>query len=105
MPAGLGRALTAPLGPLMYRMMKRRRRIAERNIERCFPELDAVARDRLVRAGFTSLARAIAEMAWSWSGSDRLIERLGEVDGLEHIQAALQRGKGVLMVTSHSMAL
>ena len=42
LPPRLGRALVAPLGPLMRVLMTSRRRIAECNIQRCFPDASPV---------------------------------------------------------------
>ena len=100
-PQRLGLAITVPLAALMRLLMKSRRRIAERNIERCFPSWDAAARDALLKASFRSLARAVFEMAWSWSASARRIRHMGHVEGLEHIEAARQSKRGILLITAH----
>jgi KDO2-lipid IV(A) lauroyltransferase len=105
LPAWLGRALVAPLGPLMFHLMKHRRWVAERNLERCFPEHTAEERAMVLRRCFSALARTLVESAWSWSGSKRFVVSLGDVVGLEHLEAALDDGKGVLLVTSHTTCL
>ena len=105
MPAWLGRALVSPLGPLLFHLMKRRRKVAERNLERCFPEKTPEERVLILRGCFSALARSLVETAWCWSGSGKKVNSLGEVHGLEHLRAAKESGRGVLLVTSHSTCL
>jgi KDO2-lipid IV(A) lauroyltransferase len=104
-PQVLGLSLAVPLAMLMRLSMKARRRIAERNIERCFPSLNLAEREVLLRGCFRSLARAVFEMAWSWSASGPRIRRMGHIEGLEHVEAARQAGRGVLLVTAHVSCL
>ena len=59
MPWGIQRGLGGAAGGLMYRLMRRRRRIAETNLALCFPHLDDAARARLVRRHFRSLGLAL----------------------------------------------
>lgn len=94
--------LVSPLGPLMFRFAGHRRRIAERNLERCFPEWTGDKRQEVLRAVFKSLARMIVEISWCWSGPMSRFEKIGRIHGLEHLQEAEARGKGVLLVTGHS---
>jgi len=101
MPRFICLSATAPLAVLIRRLMTRRRRIAERNIERCFPELSAAERDAVLKGCFRSLARAVFETAWSWSAPARRIRRMGHVEGLAHVEAARRSGRGVLFVTAH----
>lgn len=105
MPRPLGRLLVAPVGPLAFRFASRRRRVAQRNLERCFPGWSSEQIERITRESFNSVARMIAEMAWCWSGPMSRFEKMGRIHGLEHLQRAEQRGKGVLLVTGHSTSL
>jgi KDO2-lipid IV(A) lauroyltransferase len=108
-PRAVGTGLARPLGWLLARLMKRRRHVAQRNIERCFPELDAAGRERLVAASFRSLGRMLFETAWTWTASDRRIRRMSRYEGLQQAQAevrdAASSGKGVLVVTAHFSCL
>ena len=49
LPQGVGIALSRPLGWLALRLAGRRRQIAKRNIDRCFPELTPEKRERLLK--------------------------------------------------------
>lgn len=93
------------LGRLLYRLAARRRRVGERNLARCFPEMPEEERTRMLRDHFRALGRMLAEMAWSWSPDDRRIDRIGEIHHYEHFEAAERRGNGVLVVTSHNTCL
>lgn len=88
----------------MRRLMARRRRIAERNLELCFPDRSARERREMLRGHFTNLAEMAAEMSMAWSRPGRLDERFGSIEGIEHVEAARVRG-GVLLVTGHSTCL
>lgn len=93
------------MGWLGYHLLKRRRFIARRNIELCFPELSEAEREKLVRANFTATATAVFEtgMAWFWP-----LERLAKlctVQDRERIQAQLDKGEGMLLLTLHFTTL
>lgn len=105
LPKPLGRALVWPIGPLAYALAGRRRQIADRNLQRCFPQWSDAQRARVTRATFDSVARMIAEMAWCWSGPMSRIGRIGNVNGLENLRKAEAQGKGVLLVTGHFTCL
>ncbi len=105
LPRPVGRWLVAPLGPLMARVLTSRRRIAERNIAVCLPELDEEARERLLRQCFRSLARMLAEMAWCWAHNPKDIFTIADKPGFEHLDTARAGGRGVLVVTAHVTCL
>ena len=92
-------------GWLSYKLMPRRRRIAQINIDLCFPDLTEAARRSLVKRHFSSLGMALIEGAMCWWLADERIQRLGRVEGLEHLEAALAKGRGVIMFTGHFTAL
>jgi len=85
----------------MYRLMGRRRRIAETNLALCFPRLDDAARTRLVRRHFRSLGLALVETALAWWGSESRIMARSRIVGAEHLEAALAGGRGVILLGGH----
>lgn len=89
------------LGMLTGKLAKRRRRIASINLRLCFPELNETQRQTLVQKHFVSLGMGFMEMAMAWWVSDRRLKHLGKITGQEHLQTALQRGKGVILLSAH----
>jgi len=104
-PQPVALMLSRPLGWLMARLMGRRRRIAERNLLRCFPEMSAAERSALLAEHFRALGRMPFEMAWSWSASESFLRRVGQVKGLEQLRQAADGGRGVLLITAHFTCL
>lgn len=104
-PRWFGLALSKPLGWLLYHLVTRRRRIAERNIERCFPDETPEKRREIVRQNFSALARMVFEVAWSWSAPVSRIRRMSRTVGAEHVRAAQASGKGVMLITAHVSCL
>jgi KDO2-lipid IV(A) lauroyltransferase len=71
------------------------------DLARCFPELPVAEREQLLRKHFESLGIGLLELAlFAWA-SDARLHRLARVEGLEHLQAALSRGRGVILLTGH----
>jgi KDO2-lipid IV(A) lauroyltransferase len=104
-PPGFGFAVSRPLGWLLHRAMRGRRRIAERNIERCFPDRTEQERAHLLQAHFRGLARMLFETCWTWSMPDHRFQQLTRTEGLEHARRALASGKGILAISHHTTCL
>ena len=97
----VGRALGAVLRRLPLRFV----RVARRNIELCFPELDDAGRKRLLDEHFKSLGMALMEVPLAWWITPRQLEKIVRIEGAEHLHAALARGKGVILLTAHFTSL
>lgn len=105
LPWSWQRALGTPLGALLRGLLGERRRIALRNLELCFPDLDTPAREALLRGHFRSLAIGVFEFARAWWGSVGPLRHGIEVEGLEHMAAARAGGRGVIVVSGHFTTL
>ena len=93
----LGRLLGAALRHLHLGFV----RTARRNIELCLPELSPAARARLLDEHFASLGIALLEIPLAWWSSPARLRRIAHVEGMEHVRAALARGRGVILLTAH----
>lgn len=105
LPWGLQRALGRMLGGVLRRVFATRRRIAERNLTLCFPDLDDRARAAMLRRHFAALGIAIFEFGRAWWGSIAPQRQGLVVEGLEHLEAARANGRGVVVVSGHFTTL
>jgi len=93
------------LGGLLMRVLRARRKIAARNLELCFPELDTDARARLLRGHFSALGIGLFEFSRAWWGSITPLRTGLQVEGLEHLAAARANGRGVIVISGHFSTL
>ncbi|WP_084545199.1 hypothetical protein [Derxia gummosa] len=100
-PHPLLRALGNGLGALLWRVAGSRRRIVLRNLELCFPELDAAARERLGRAHVRMLARSLLDRSFAFSAS---AERLRQLVKIEH-RERLPDDRPVILLSPHFVGL
>ncbi|GAC1300013.1 MAG: hypothetical protein NVSMB15_08880 [Steroidobacteraceae bacterium] len=101
LPIPAQRYLGAALGALIRRLPLAYVRIARRNIELCMPALSPQERAALLDRHCASLGMALCETAVTWWSSDRRVQALARVEGLEHLQAALAKGRGAIMIGGH----
>jgi KDO2-lipid IV(A) lauroyltransferase len=87
---------------LSWPLLRRRRRYARTNLALCFPELDARAQRRLLRATLRASVTGLLESLRAWFAPPSRLRGLVEVEGLQHLQAAQADGRGVLLLTGHT---
>lgn len=93
------------VGWIALRLGHKRRRIAEINLRLCFPERTEEERAALVREHFASLGIALFEMARAFWAADRRLRPLAHMQGVENLFDALDRGKGVILLSAHFTSL
>jgi KDO2-lipid IV(A) lauroyltransferase len=92
--------LGAVLAALLHPLLGSRRRVARVNIDLCFPDLDAPARARLLRATMRDPVVGALELLRAWYAPEARLPP-ARITGLEHLRAALADGHGVLLFTGH----
>ncbi len=105
LPFAWGMAICRSLKPLLKLALKKRASIAEQNIRACFPSMDDAAVDAMLDQHFAGLASMVGEIIYSWWGSKALFDRIGTINGLEHIEAAKAAGHGVVLITIHTTCM
>lgn len=105
LPWRLQRVLGHWLGGLLHAALRNRRRVAERNIALCFPELEVAQQAALVRRSFSDLGIGLFEFARAWWGSVQPMRHDLRVEGLEHLATAREGGRGVIVISGHFTTL
>ncbi|WP_370459100.1 lysophospholipid acyltransferase family protein [Aggregicoccus sp. 17bor-14] len=102
LPLSLARPLGLWLGAVAYRLAGGERRKALASLARAFPEAAQAERERLARACFGHLGRALFEAACV-DAADRHLAQLVRWEPADRavLDGALARGRGVVFVSGH----
>ncbi len=99
LPYPVQAALGWTLGRALWLLARRRRRIALRNLELCFPDWSERERERVAREHFVCVARALLDRGLLWWGGPRRLRRLLKLRG--PVDEALHGEGAVLLVGLH----
>jgi len=103
LPLGVQAIVGRSLGWIAFRLVGGRRRVALLNLELCFPDLGAGARQRLARDHFGWLGRSLLERGLLWFAPEARLRRLIRVEG--DVGLAERSEKPVMWLAPHFMAL
>ncbi len=99
-PASLLRRLGQGLGWLAPRLLGHQRRLAEGNLGLVFPRMPSAERTALARAAFRRLGGYLGDALVAASGRVLPVLRFAG-DGAQVLRAAIDEGRGVLLVSAH----
>ena len=91
------------LGMLLYALASERRRVVHTNLRLCFPQRSEAERNRIARAHFRAMGRAILEQGISWWSSAERLRRLVRVENQSFLEEAL-KGQ-VIVLALHFVGL
>jgi KDO2-lipid IV(A) lauroyltransferase len=97
--------ITRGIGWLTYYAVPRRRKIIQKNIALCFPQLPTAEQHNMVKRIHRATGQTLADMAASWWFSDKRFNRLFQIKGLENLDNALEQGHGAILCSAHMMCL
>ena len=100
-PLRLAHALGRVYARLLDLAIPRLRRVARRNLEAAYPEFDPARREAIVDGVFRSIARLLVSFARFPRIHRGNLDRWIRLEGGEHFETALRRGRGVLFATAH----
>ena len=97
----VGRAL----GRLSMKILGSRVKIARRNLVLALPELSDAQRADILKANFESVGCAIFETGMAWFWPDWRMRAITRMEGTEHVDAAVTKGQGMLLLSAHFLTL
>lgn len=89
------------LGRALFRLSKKHRNIALQNLALCFPERTDSERKEIARKTFEHFGILATDFMRTTARSDKEVADNMEIEGREHVERALEQGKGVLAVSAH----
>jgi len=103
LPLPLTHAIGAGLGWLLWRIPNGARRIADRNLTLCFPDLTPDAHNDLLRRNLGETGKGLLELGplWLWPGVRVLGLVQGAVAGESALAAAVEQQRGAILLTPH----
>ncbi len=94
--------LTQGLGRLIFYFLKKRRKITRQNLDRAYASrLTPAEKDKIAMGSFQSMTTSIFE----FFRTPQILKQAGqmfEFTGTEHLDKAFARGRGVILVISHT---
>lgn len=92
------------LGRLIYYARPSRAHTAMVNLKIAFPEKSNAEIRQLCKTNYKHLGMGVFEVGLAWWRQDKLLE-ISKINGLEHLTKALEKGNGVILLTSHFTCL
>lgn len=93
------------VGVASWHLARSRRETARTNIQICFPELSTEQQEDLARRSVISVGEGLTEMAGSYCNRRIDLSKRLTVSGHEHLVAAQQSGRGILLLGMHFSTL
>ena len=92
-------------GWVIAKIVPKRVKVAKRNIALWNPSLSKQEVDELLKKNIQRTGMALFETAMGWWWPQWRIKRTIEIEGYEHVEAAIASGKGVFGMALHNMNL
>lgn len=89
------------LGRLLYRLSRKHRRIALANLALAFPEMAEAERRSLAVRVFEHFGQTAVDFMRCSIRTDEEVLATTRCEGLEHVDRALEQGKGAMLITGH----
>ena len=101
-PPGVGYTIASLVGPLIAACWRSQYRRAWENMAQILgPSADPAEVSRRVRDMFRNYGKYLVDLLWMPRASLHDLERNFQIVGLDHIEDAIGRGNGLVMVTAH----
>jgi Kdo2-lipid IVA lauroyltransferase/acyltransferase len=104
-PKTLSYWLGAFIGVITLFVSKRRRNVAQRNLQACFPNMTKAGRALLLVRVFIESGIGLLESSWVWFRKPSNLRLSVSVEGAEIIESHQKAGRGVLLLCPHYTTL
>ena len=105
LPLPVIRFIGGGAGKLIAKIVPKRVRVAKRNLELWNPSLSESEVQTLLNENVRRTGMALFETAMGWWWPDWRVKKAIEIEGAEHVEAAIASGKGVFGMALHNMNL
>ncbi len=95
----------AGFGWLLSHLARERRHVTHTNLRLCFPDLSDAEHQQMFKKVFRHNGIGLMEAAMAWWAPKSWFEQRVTLKGREHLDAALAKGKGVIMLGAHFSTL
>jgi len=95
----------ASLGKFVFLFPSKLKNITLTNIRLCFPEYSEAQCHALAKSSFCQLGVGLIEAGMAWWLSDRQLSAVYKIHGMEHVEAAFAKGKGIILLGPHFTSL
>lgn len=89
------------LGDITFGIIKFRKRVALKNLSRCFTNRSAGELKRICRQSYRNLGKSLVEYALFPKLVRKRLSEMVEFDHAEYFDQAIKKGKGALLLTGH----
>ena len=93
------------LGDLLYAVLPSRKRVAERNLSLCFPELGAGEIQELARENIRNTARMALYSGFVWWASEEQLKACVTIRNVEMLDRLDREKRGFILLAPHFLAL
>lgn len=105
LPLPVQMKIGAAIGRLGMKLVGKRVKTAQRNLELCFPKMSENEMQHLLTQNFEQTGKAIFDTANAWWWSDEKIQQHMTIKGKEYVEQTLESGQGVILFAVHCLPL
>lgn len=84
-----------------FYLLRWRRDLAVRNLERSFPEKSAAERAQILRQSYRNMSQVVVELVWGWRASADDLKTRMVVDNPELVARYVAERRSVILLTAH----
>ena len=93
------------IGNFLYLVVPKRRQVCLTNLNIAFPEKSDFEKEAIAKAHFQSLGKGLFDASFSWWGNNEKLLNLSHINGIEHLDTALDTKRPIIFLSSHFTSL